>query len=499
MELKHPTDENVLGSSSSPTIPLWNEEDLKSAPDQSPFSTIGNIMAAIIFAAGMSGFFYLILSTPPLSKVDDPNLALSLTVSRALDLEAALETVSPWEKWAFDLLTGGESSLDQSIIWFEELAGESDDSLTHMNLAILRGEAGQLDGMKEQTRNWVQREDPYPLFHRILRAAYGGQPMMSEEGWKLQAEVVDVLPTGWFYDQVALRIARQASQDVFIEATEQATAARVGSHVMYARQLIFTECAILLLALLAMVVMWNHRTHLSTVLKIGAYPLPPPWTGRMGALVFLRGGAGGIVMFMALLIVGWSFPFLQFISLPLIYLPLLALTSWYLLHPFGRGLIDGFGLWPVPGGWKGLVLVTPFLVAGLLIIELMLGYGSEFLDISIHWTEWFDPDLAWGDWTQVGITLIEYVLFAPLLEEIAFRGVLFGLFRRQFRFAPAAGFSGLIFAAAHGYGVLGFLSVFLSGCLWAWGYEKTGSLLPGMLAHAANNLIVCASVLLLVR
>ena len=37
------------------------------------------------------------------------------------------------------------------------------------------------------------------------------------------------------------------------------------------------------------------------------------------------------------------------------------------------------------------------------------------------------------------------------------------------------------------------------GILWAWAYEKTGSLLPGMVAHAANNLMVSASVLVLLR
>jgi membrane protease YdiL (CAAX protease family) len=35
--------------------------------------------------------------------------------------------------------------------------------------------------------------------------------------------------------------------------------------------------------------------------------------------------------------------------------------------------------------------------------------------------------------------------------------------------------------------------------LWAWIYEKTGSLLPGILAHAINNLLVCLAVMALLR
>ena len=56
-----------------------------------------------------------------------------------------------------------------------------------------------------------------------------------------------------------------------------------------------------------------------------------------------------------------------------------------------------------------------------------------------------------------------------------------------------------IFGVAHGYGWVGLLSVCWSGVLWAWIYEKTGSLLPGILAHAINNLLVCLAVMALLR
>ena len=56
-----------------------------------------------------------------------------------------------------------------------------------------------------------------------------------------------------------------------------------------------------------------------------------------------------------------------------------------------------------------------------------------------------------------------------------------------------------VFAAAHGYGVAGFGSVFASGLLWSIAYERTGSLLPGMAAHAANNVSAACAVLALLR
>ena len=56
-----------------------------------------------------------------------------------------------------------------------------------------------------------------------------------------------------------------------------------------------------------------------------------------------------------------------------------------------------------------------------------------------------------------------------------------------------------VFALAHGYGLSGFATVFASGVLWAWAYERTGSLLPGMAAHALNNLGVATALALLLR
>ena len=71
--------------------------------------------------------------------------------------------------------------------------------------------------------------------------------------------------------------------------------------------------------------------------------------------------------------------------------------------------------------------------------------------------------------------------------------------RRRFGFIASALISAAVFAVAHGYGVLGFASVLWSGVLWAWVYERSGSVLPGMLAHMLNNAVVCLAVILFLR
>jgi membrane protease YdiL (CAAX protease family) len=86
---------------------------------------------------------------------------------------------------------------------------------------------------------------------------------------------------------------------------------------------------------------------------------------------------------------------------------------------------------------------------------------------------------------------------APCVEELFFRGFLFGLYRRRQPLWVAYLVSGAIFAAAHvmptrmdprqAVGLA--MGIFVLGTILAWTYQRTGSLYPGMAAHALNNAI----------
>jgi membrane protease YdiL (CAAX protease family) len=234
-------------------------------------------------------------------------------------------------------------------------------------------------------------------------------------------------------------------------------------------------------------------------LTVGAAPLPPPWRGRLGVAVLMRGGAIGILLTLAFLLVEVDDPLVRLSTMPIASLPLLVIAQRHLLNPAGLSFADGLGLRPISAGWARLVPAVLSLVAAGLMGEWGLGLLAEWLDLSSHWTEWFDTDLVWGGTPVLVVSLLEFVVLAPVLEEIAFRGLVFGTLRRKFRWGTSAILSGAIFAIAHGYGVLGFMSVFWSGVLWAWIYEKTGSLLPGIIAHALNNLLVCLTIIWLLR
>ena len=190
---------------------------------------------------------------------------------------------------------------------------------------------------------------------------------------------------------------------------------------------------------------------------------------------------------------------LRTLAIPLANLPLLGLAYVQLLKPAGLTFSNGFGLEIKRENLGRLAGTILAVVAAGLWGEWIMGRAAEFLNLNNHWTEWFDQNLVWEAPSVMAVTVLEYVVFAPIFEELAFRGLLFAMLRRRFEFLPAALISTSLFALAHGYSLIGFLSVFWSGFLWAWIYERTGSLIPGMVAHATNNLLVCLTVMALLR
>lgn len=84
------------------------------------------------------------------------------------------------------------------------------------------------------------------------------------------------------------------------------------------------------------------------------------------------------------------------------------------------------------------------------------------------------------------LTFFAVALFAPVAEEIFFRGFLYGGLRARIGVIGAMIASTLFFTALH-FSVDVFIPIFVLGLFLAWLYEKTGSLYPGIILHAANN------------
>jgi membrane protease YdiL (CAAX protease family) len=96
-------------------------------------------------------------------------------------------------------------------------------------------------------------------------------------------------------------------------------------------------------------------------------------------------------------------------------------------------------------------------------------------------------DIAEG-FGAVPVQVLLIVIAAPISEEVCFRGMLFGGLRERLPRIPAALLGGLIFGGLHALtGISAVPPLIVFGFILCLLYEKTGSILPGILLHMLNN------------
>jgi uncharacterized protein len=128
---------------------------------------------------------------------------------------------------------------------------------------------------------------------------------------------------------------------------------------------------------------------------------------------------------------------------------------------------------------------------GTLILAGMVGAAIEGIVSAIlgHHVSTPDrfPDSVHGVWLwALGPTL---VVFAPIGEELFFRGFLYRALRRRLAVAPAVLISAAVFGLAHVYPLV-IPVIFVDGVILAVLYERRHNLVACMAAHAMNNLII---------
>ncbi len=86
------------------------------------------------------------------------------------------------------------------------------------------------------------------------------------------------------------------------------------------------------------------------------------------------------------------------------------------------------------------------------------------------------------------LQILLIVIAAPVSEEVCFRGMLFGGLRTRMPRILAALVSALIFGALHALtGITAVPPLIFFGFVLALLYERTGSIVPGIILHMLNN------------
>lgn len=87
------------------------------------------------------------------------------------------------------------------------------------------------------------------------------------------------------------------------------------------------------------------------------------------------------------------------------------------------------------------------------------------------------------------IGFISACVISPIYEEIFYRGFIYRWLRVRLGMNSGIVISSLVFTAAH-FPTLNVMPInFISGAVFAYAYEKTGSVIPGMIVHSGFNTI----------
>lgn len=185
----------------------------------------------------------------------------------------------------------------------------------------------------------------------------------------------------------------------------------------------------------------------------------------------------------------------QALSLPLTTLLLIVVCVGYVRWRYPGAERRLFG--PAPLSWRAFGLGIGAGIAALLVIIIGMGTVLELLARAMRSQlpevqETF-REIA-RDRSAAPFLVVGSVFFAPVAEELFYRGLFFTALRRRMDLWPAMGLSAVLFGLSHLQTTLdGYLLVLLIiiplGMFLAYIYERTRTLLVPIAAHAVFNLV----------
>ena len=143
--------------------------------------------------------------------------------------------------------------------------------------------------------------------------------------------------------------------------------------------------------------------------------------------------------------------------------------------------------------WKISYLLEAFKLEMLLIIPLIATAAlSYFVSMKMGYDFSSSPIielLSKANKSGIALIFIFSAIVAPIVEEIAFRRVIFTFMARIFGSNPSIILTSFIFACMHG-GIIQFLPLFILALALQYLYIKNNSLYPAILLHCIHNSII---------
>jgi membrane protease YdiL (CAAX protease family) len=209
------------------------------------------------------------------------------------------------------------------------------------------------------------------------------------------------------------------------------------------------------------------------------HPLPVPWKTRdvwLGVAFLILWWA--IVMLASFLLWLFELEVNLGVFVGLAELLLLVPVWWLAVRKYRVGW-DALGLRGFEGKMVGLgcgLMVLSFVFNFMYNIFLALFDLSTQVDLAPVFAELSSP---W--WL-----LLAGIIVAPVVEEVFFRGFVFAGLRRRYDWQKAALISSLLFALIH-LQPTAIPPIFILGYIFAYLYERSGSIGPAILMHISTN------------
>jgi uncharacterized protein len=466
-----------------------------------PFSPLATVIYAILVA------FLLVWTadTPALSYFDWPGFAVVRVYDRELDLASAGDTDAPDASTLAGFL--GKSLAEtrsEAATAFEELltywgslppdeaarVDEQERSHVRAHLVILLAEEGRSEEAHRHLADLDRDDAETRGFASLVRAAYPelGQAALPDRA----LEAVPLLGWGWAARTVVSRLrARGIEPAVFglpSDSTTDLPALLQGSARALAAQL-----TVVLMGLGAGLYLWRERRfgRIANGFTVG------PWPAATVAAVLVRALLYGIALSSAVyaLAAPESSVDADVLAWLLGPIPFFYLVHRYLVRP--QTWRDRFGLSIPPLFAVPLLLMALAIAAAALAGEVAIGLVSRQFGLCVPWTDTLLGPELFATGTEYALLAVSVVVWGPLMEEVCFRGLVYATLRSWLRRWPAALASAALFAVCHPYSSVGLIVVLWSGVLLAIAYERTGSILPGWIAHATMNGLVLLNGLVL--
>lgn len=123
---------------------------------------------------------------------------------------------------------------------------------------------------------------------------------------------------------------------------------------------------------------------------------------------------------------------------------------------------------------------------GLMVLSYCFNFFYSLTSSVLGFRTEIDISGLFNDVSSPWPILFAGVIVAPFVEEVFFRGFVFAGLRGKYGWVPAALISAGLFALVHLQPV-SFLPIFLMGMIFAYLYQRSNSIWPGLIMHLTTN------------